>query len=180
MTLPDNDIHKDQALFIRELQHYLRKVSTRHPEIPLIAVDGLYGPETTAAVTAFQRAFRLDPTGRANRKTWDAIFREFRRIEKEEAPAEALRPFPGPHHIIRSGDSGNLVFFLQLMLDTITGRYANLPPVEINGYYDRDTEDAVRELQKRAGLETDGSTDKNTWDHIARLYNVQVHDELNP
>lgn len=180
MTLPANDIQHDQALFIREMQTYLRTVATRHTKIPLIAVDGVYGPETTAAVTAFQKTFGLEPTGRVDRTTWDAIFREYTRIIKEEAPAEAVRPYPHPHHVIVPGDSGNLVLILQIMLDTIAARYSNLPPVEINGHYDEDTEKIVRELQKSAGLEPNGKTDKNTWDHIARLYNTQSRDELHP
>lgn len=180
MTLPFNDIHHDQPLFIRELQHYLRTVATRHPDIPQVAVDGIFSPDTTAAVTAFQKEAGLPTTGRVDRPTWDAVFREFQRIQKAEAPAEAMRPFPNPHHVMQPGDSGNLVFLLQIMLDTITARYVNLPPVKINGHYDTDTADAVRELQKRAWLEPDGKTDKKTWDHIVRLYNIQPRDELNP
>lgn len=65
MTWIPNDIHQDQDLYIRELQTYLRTVATRHIEIPLIAVDGIFGPETTQAVIAFQESFGLEPTGRS-------------------------------------------------------------------------------------------------------------------
>ena len=59
MTWIPNDIHQDQDLYIRELQTYLRTVATRHIEIPLIAVDGIFGPETTQAVIAFQESLSL-------------------------------------------------------------------------------------------------------------------------
>ena len=175
-----NDIHRDEDLYIRELQTYLRKVATRHDAIPSVAIDGIFGPETTASVTAFQTTFDLSPTGRADRITWNAVYAEYMRIIEEEAPAEGVRPFPNPQHIMLPGDSGNLVFILQIMLDTIAVRYANIPPVEINGHYDEDTVQAVKTMQKTAGLEPDGTTNKDTWNRITRLYNVQPRDELNP
>ena len=178
MTWIPNDIHQDQDLYIRELQTYLRTVATRHIEIPLIAVDGIFGPETTQAVIAFQESFGLEPTGRVNRQTWDAIYAEYTRILKVEAPAEALRPFPAPDYVMMPGDTGNLVFFLQIMLDTISERYSNLPPVKKTGIYDEDTQRAVQQMQQLGGLEPNGKTDKATWDKIPRLYNIQGRPEI--
>ncbi len=180
MILQTNDINRDEDLYIRELQTYLRKTATRHPSIPLVVIDGIFGPETTAAIIAFQEEFGLDPTGRVNLATWSAVFAEYLRILEEEAPAEGVRPFPHPYHIISPGDSGNLVFILQIMLDTIAARYQNIPPVDINGHYDEDTVQAVKSLQMTSGMEPDGKTNKETWNRITRLYNIQPHDELNP
>lgn len=178
MTWTSNDIHHDRDLYIRELQTYLRTIATRHIEIPLIAVDGIFGPETTQAVIAFQESFGLEATGRVNRQTWDAIFNEYTRILKREALAEAIRPFPAPDYVMMPGDTGNLVLFLQIMLDTISQRYSNMTPVKTTGIYDKDTQQAVRQMQKLGGLEPDGKADKATWDKITRLYNIQDRPEI--
>ena len=177
---PHNDITRDEPLYIRELQTYLRKIGTRCIDIPLVAIDGVFGPETTESVTAFQKKAGLDPNGRVNRKTWDAVVKTYARFLREEAPAEAIRPFPSPQHVIEPGDQGPLVGFLQLMLDTISNRYANIHASSITGTYDADTEEAVRDFQRLGGLEPNGKTDKETWNQIARLYNIQDRDELNP
>ena len=53
MRLPDNNIQVDQALYIRELQTFLRAIAFQDNRIPQIVIDGIYCPETTAAVAAF-------------------------------------------------------------------------------------------------------------------------------
>ena len=60
---PFNHIRYDSFLYIRELQTYLRALSYLHPSIPRVDIDGVFGRETTDAVKAAQRLFRLPPTG---------------------------------------------------------------------------------------------------------------------
>ena len=40
---------------VRSLQTMLRVISGRYTELPTIIPDGIYGPQTMTAVTAFQR-----------------------------------------------------------------------------------------------------------------------------
>ena len=54
------------------MQEYLRRISQRYP-IPTITADGIFGPATRAAVTAFQRLFGLVPDGIIGKNTWDRI-----------------------------------------------------------------------------------------------------------
>lgn len=55
------------------LQIMLSYISTKVPEIPAPAVDGVFGPATAAAVTAFQNIYGLEPTGIVNEDTWNRI-----------------------------------------------------------------------------------------------------------
>lgn len=59
---------------VKEVQTYLRKISQAYPEIPRVEPDGIYGPETAAAVAGFQERFRLPVTGAVDLETWNAIF----------------------------------------------------------------------------------------------------------
>ena len=49
------------------------KMKLRAPAVPLITVDGIYGNQTKAAVTAVQRISGLPQTGAAGPLTWNAI-----------------------------------------------------------------------------------------------------------
>ena len=60
---------------IRSLQTMLRVISEDDPSHPTVIPDGIYGRDTVAAVTAFQREFGLPATGVTNYGTWNEIVR---------------------------------------------------------------------------------------------------------
>lgn len=66
---------------VRLLQYMLATLSTYIPEIPPVAVDGIYGPSTRSAVLAAQRRFRLPETGTVGVQTWDEIYDQYSGIE---------------------------------------------------------------------------------------------------
>ena len=55
----------------RRLQHFSLYVS---PAGRKYNIDGIYGDQTAAAVTAFQKANGLPQTGKVDRATWDKLF----------------------------------------------------------------------------------------------------------
>lgn len=55
---------------VRQLQEQLNEIAKAYPAIPKIAVDGIYGPATTASIRKFQSVFGLPPTGVTDYKTW--------------------------------------------------------------------------------------------------------------
>lgn len=58
---------------VRQLQNQLNRIAQNYPAIPIIAVDGIYGPETAKAVRAFQKIFNLEQTGVTDYPTWYSI-----------------------------------------------------------------------------------------------------------
>ena len=66
---------------VRLLQYMLSTLSNFIREIPPVAVDGIYGNATRAAVLAAQRRFRLPETGVVDAATWDEIFDQYSGIE---------------------------------------------------------------------------------------------------
>ncbi len=60
---------------VRVLQSYLNYIARVYPEIPTVSVDGMFGPSTEAAVTAFQDLFGIDVArkGVVASVTWNAI-----------------------------------------------------------------------------------------------------------
>ncbi|MEG1686984.1 MAG: peptidoglycan-binding protein [Angelakisella sp.] len=54
------------------MQDYLSTIAQRYP-LPAPVPDGIFGAQTKAAVTAFQRSFGLTPDGIIGQKTWNRI-----------------------------------------------------------------------------------------------------------
>ena len=73
---------------VRLLQEYLSKLSEVYPEIPRVAVDGVFGPATRSAVMAAQQLFGLPVTGIVFALTWDAITGAYQDVISGETAAE--------------------------------------------------------------------------------------------
>ena len=71
----------DRGIKVEHLQYMLSVLSAYIPEIPNVAIDGIFGPATRAAVTAAQKRFGLPQTGVVNSATWDEIYDQYSGIE---------------------------------------------------------------------------------------------------
>lgn len=80
---------------VKLLQYMLAMLSEYIPEIPPVAVDGIYGKATRAAVLAAQRRFRLPETGVVDPETWQAIYGQFSGIENTTLRSEESFPISG-------------------------------------------------------------------------------------
>ena len=79
LTDPINE--GDRGVKVEHLQYMLRVLAEYIPEIPPIAIDGIFGPATRNAVIAAQGRFGLPQTGIVNFQTWDEIYDQFSGIE---------------------------------------------------------------------------------------------------
>lgn len=58
---------------VEQLQTYLKTISQNIDSVPPVAVDGVYGPRTRAAVEEVQRLYGLPQTGTVGVLTWNSI-----------------------------------------------------------------------------------------------------------
>lgn len=58
---------------VRQMQEQINAIAQAYPAMPTIAVDGIYGPATKAAVEKFQSIFGLPETGIVDYPTWYKI-----------------------------------------------------------------------------------------------------------
>lgn len=77
---------------VRQLQYMLSVLSAYIPEIPPLAIDGIFGPTTRAAVLAAQRRFGLPETGSTDAITWDEIYNQFSGIENTSLRSTEVFP----------------------------------------------------------------------------------------
>jgi len=61
---------------VRRIQRCLNNIAIRHPSIPRLNEDGVFGPLTQASVKTFQRIFGLTADGVVGPITWERIARE--------------------------------------------------------------------------------------------------------
>ena len=71
----------DRGVKVEHLQYMLSVLAEFIPEIPNLAIDGIFGTGTRNAVLAAQRRFGLPQTGIVNAETWDEIYDQFSGIE---------------------------------------------------------------------------------------------------
>lgn len=151
---------------IIELQTYLHAIALMNDKIPLIIPDGIYDSETAIAVRAFQREYGLPDTGSTDGATWNKIVSVYRDYLRGNPVPYAA--FPSAKYVAAKGDSGQLVYILQAMLQTIGKRYDNAPDVEVSGEYNDATAEAVTRFQRWSGLPRSGRVDCGTWNMLVR------------
>ncbi|MGM9641393.1 MAG: peptidoglycan-binding protein [Faecousia sp.] len=155
---------------IESMQYMLRILSMGDSRLVPVTPDGIYGQNTMAAVTAFQRSRRLPATGVMDLATWEQLVIAYEAEKILQDMAEPLIPILNPRQTIRPGETNYHVLLAQSILRTLHCVYKGLFPVSINGTMDAPTVAALRKFQTLSGLQPTGALDKNTWRHLARHY----------
>jgi peptidoglycan hydrolase-like protein with peptidoglycan-binding domain len=119
---------------VRTLQHLLRA------QKQTVAVDGQFGPQTEAAVRAFQTAKKLAVDGIVGPLTWAAIIITVRQGSTGDAVRGVQQEFQ----------------FRNLSGDPATG-------VQIDGIFGPQTDSAVRGFQDALSITVDGIVGPVTW-----------------
>lgn len=161
---------------IRTLQIMLRTIAAATDEIPTVIPDGIYGPQTEAAVRAFQQAAGLPATGKVDERTWQDIVTAYERLAPLVSEPTPLRIILRRNEVLERGSRNSHVHLVQAMLQAISKYYSNIPPVGVTGVYDTVTEEAVRTFQTLADLPVDGNVDLPTWNALVSFYRLVVGD----
>lgn len=162
---------------IINLQTYLRAQTLIDSTFPPVPIDGIFDTQTKNALIDFQIRNNLAPTGIADKTTWDLLYNQYIEILDNTSLPQAIIPFPSypPNYTLKTGEKSFLVAVLQYMLNEIGIVYNVFTALEINGEYDKPTENIIRDFQERNGIPTTGETDRKTWGLIARIYNLTLH-----
>ncbi len=168
---------RNQPDVIFEIQRYLRALHfDSDGKIPLLNPDGIYGPETRAAVEAYQRMAGLPVTGQTDLATWKRLYADYTEAGKRAAPPKALAPFPADAgYEIRPGEYSDITAIVQFVLRLLADHYEELSGPALTGIYDEATSADVARFQKRHSLSQTGLVDKATWNELADAYNRLHH-----
>ena len=152
---------------IRSLQTMLRVLSERDNDLPSVIPDGIYGPSTLAAVSAFQRRHGLPATGVTDQVTWDEIVAEYEPALIHLTEAQPIEIILNPNEVLRRGDSSPYLYVAQALLLVLSQEYGSIGRPSQNGILDENTSDSIASFQSLTGLPMTGALDKVTWKHLA-------------
>lgn len=166
----DAPINQKQA--VTNLQRYLRRLSYEYPEVVRVPIDGIFDDATRDALSEFQGIKGLPVTGVADKRTWDSLFSEYKRITEDERNIQGLYPFPDlpRDYTVSLGDTLTLVRIIQILLSELKVTYDIFEDIAESGTFDDKTQEAVRQFQLINGLPATGEVNKATWNRIVREY----------
>ena len=165
----------ETGIDVQSLQYYLSVISYfSDGAVPSVAVDGVFGPATTAAVIAFQNLAELPADGIVGLQTWIRLEQAYQDILQSLPPGiegDKARPYPG--YVLSEGLQNEDVRDLQTYLRGIAEYTGVIPTLPITGYFGTQTRDAVSALQAQNGLPASGTVGAPTWNLIRRLYDAR-------
>jgi peptidoglycan hydrolase-like protein with peptidoglycan-binding domain len=119
---------------VRSLQQLLR--ARNHP----VTVDGIFGPNTEAAVKAFQQSKNLSADGIVGPQTWPKLVVQ-----------------------VKQGDSGDAVRGVQEVMKFHDQSDGEGPTIHVDGIFGPITDNWVRGFQTAVGTASDGIVGPITW-----------------
>ena len=158
----------DRGLPVRIVQYYLAFLGYFYPNLPPIAIDGIFGRETYDAVLTFQNQYGLAVDGIVGRNTWNEIQRVYRETVQDLPPDYQTyigEAYPG-RFLVR-GDVSAAVTRLQNNLRRIARTDPAVPAIQVTGEFDAATEQAVKVIQRQLGLEETGAVGPVLWSEIS-------------
>ena len=160
---------------VRALQIRLNRISDNYPAIPKIALpDGVFSYDTEDAVKEFQKIFGLTPDGVVGKATWyqtQFIYNAVKRLNELDSEGISLSEVTDQYPDgLALGDRGVEVANLQYLIDYLSAFYNTIPPINIDGIYGPETENALRAVQSTFSLPVTGTLDLDTWETIYRTY----------
>ena len=158
---------------VLNLQFFISYVSQFYETIPAIAIDGVFGETTRAAVEDVQRTFGLPVDGVVGERTWNALYNAYVGIVNT-IPLEYVEGYTVPYGGVplRIGADSESVRLLQEYLNYIAVSFPEIPQINPTGYFGPRTQEAVIAFQNLAGITPTGVVSANTWTAITELYDA--------
>ena len=160
---------------VRSLQTMLRVLAKDDRTLPTVIPDGIYGPSTMTAVSAFQRKYGLPITGITDQLTWDTIVEIYEPAAIRTEKAQSIEVLLDADEILRLGDSNPYIYLAQAMLLQLSKSNASITPLDVNGVIDTETANAITQFQKISGLAPTGEIDRITWKHLVLQFTLDAH-----
>ncbi len=161
---------------VRNLQHKINVISS-YFNIPSVKATGYFGPKTKYVVTQIQKGHKLAQTGQIDRGTYNSIDEEYNRVVP--ALIVNLDQYPG-YELSLGMDDNTLknefktlstpIKNVQIMLRQGAYNNSKIPFVIPDGFFDEQTDNAVKAVQRFYDLNDDGVVDLITFEAIRNEY----------
>ena len=155
---------------VRSLQTMLRVLGEYDDQYFNLVPDGIYGQQTMAAVSNFQRLHGLPVTGVTDQATWEAIHAVYEPALTQIVEAEPVILILEPNQVIRRGERNPYLYVVQGILLLLSEVYGSIGTPSQSGMLDDATSDALSSFQALSRLPMTGNLDKLNWKHLALHY----------
>lgn len=159
---------------VRSLQYMLNRLAIQYPQLPRLAVDGVFGERTLEAVMVFQRDFYPPVTGVVNNGTWNAIRDEYLHVELLYGAPPLLSVLPNGSYTATEGQECPPMLIVQAMFSSLSKVMTNFEPCDMNSCNSGKTHQNLRTIQGLANLPVTGTLDRVTWSYLTQLYQALV------
>lgn len=160
---------------VRSLQTMLRVLAEDDQKLPTVVPDGIYGPATMQAVSAFQRQNALPVTGIADHNTWNNIVLAYEPALIRIGKAEPIEIVMDPGKEYKLNESSPYIYLMQSMLTQLSKDHPRILQPNHSGILDTETSESLTGFQELAGLPTTGRLDKVTWKHLVHQFTLNAH-----
>ena len=160
---------------IRSLQTMLRVLAEDDKRLPTVVPDGVYGPSTMNAVSAFQRKNGIPITGIVDQITWEAIAKNYESASIRIGKAQPIEISLDPNQTFQKGASSPYLYLLQSMLTQLSKDHPAINPPGHSGILDEETTNSLKAFQSLADLPTTGEFDKITWKHLVLQFMLNAN-----
>lgn len=161
----------DTGVGVSVIQYYLAVLGFFYDDLPMLNVDGVFGPSTRNAVITFQRKYGLTPDGVVGRQTWNQIEEAYNNIRNSlPEPYRQYKKDIYPGRFLVEGDTGEDVRLMQQYLAAISRVDPSIPFVDADGSFGPQTAAAVRAIQQQYGYPVNGEIGPLTWQAIVSRY----------
>ena len=82
------------GISVSALQYFISIIGQFNSDVPVLAIDGIFGPKTAAAVSTVQGLLGLPVTGTVNDTTWQRIYDEYLGIARTALAGAGLPTTP--------------------------------------------------------------------------------------
>ena len=155
----------DTKSAIKETQKFLYTISTElNPDVPRVAVDGIYGSETIDAVRRFQLIYGIPDTGYVDRATFDTLYLLYKDAITDKNSKDYLISSDG--FPIKLGSYGSDVIAIHLYIGELSKKYSDIGDVGKGAYFTEETRRAVINLEKIFNMTPSGEIDSRLYQRI--------------
>ncbi|WP_102048827.1 peptidoglycan-binding domain-containing protein [Pygmaiobacter massiliensis] len=158
----------DRGAVVKSMQQQLGAMQSLYTAIQSIAFDGIFGPDSAAALRQFQAQFNLTADGSYGSLSFSLLKSALEDMEVGN-PLRVTTRYPG--YSIMLGSSGDTVRFIQSYLSRLGG---SIPQLTIDGQYGSLTQNAVMQFQASKGLQIDGVVGSATWRALIVAFNATL------
>ena len=160
---------------VRSLQTMLRTIGIAEGRPITVIPDGIYGRQTAAAISLFQKEHGIPVTGITDQQTWDMITYHFSQAQTQIGKAQGVEVVLNSGRVFTDGDSSPWVMLFQSMLAVIAQHYRFSGCPTSSGCMDKKTCQCLTEFQRLSGLPETGQLDRKTWKHLSLQFTLAAN-----